>query len=305
MKKAAVEAIDAFLRPSSRELASCLAAPRDEPPAWIPKCLSGNMGRDHGFLLFTPDERQIVLDKEPDLEPCFRLCVGAYEHLRDIERWCLWTRGMDLDIQASPFLMDVDRRLTAWRLSQKGTTKQYAAKRLRFAQETQPDGIAWIAIPAVFSTAYSCIAASIYPPETASLNSLLCVHSGDLAVLGILLSQAHFNWLTGFGSRMQVDCRYSCQWTYNSFPWPSPAALAATRNDLEAAVQGILDARREMGKPLSAICKKMPERLQEAHKRLDEIVDGVYGLPAGREKRLSVLYKKAKQPRLGTIESFF
>ena len=127
MKKAAVEAIDAFLRPSSIELASCLIPPRDNPPAWIPKCLSGNMGRDHGFLLFTPDERQRILDREPSLEPCFRQCVGAYEHLRGIERWCLWTTGMDLDIQASPFLMDVDRRLTAWRLSQKGTTRQYAA----------------------------------------------------------------------------------------------------------------------------------------------------------------------------------
>ena len=304
MKRTAVEAIDAFLRPSSMEMASRLVEPMVEPPAWIPKCLSGNMGRDHGFLLFTPDERQAVLDREPDLEPCFRQCVGAYEHLRNIERWCLWTRGMDLDIQASPFLMDVDKRLAAWRLSQKGTTRQYAAKRLRFAQETQPDGTDWIAIPAVFSTAYSCIAASIYPPETASLDSLRCVHSGDLSVLGILLSQAHYNWLTGFGGRMQTDYRYSCQWTYNSFPWLSPAEMSVYGKDIAEAVHDILDARKETGKSLSETCKRMPEGLRTAHKRLDEIIDEAYGLPVRYENRLAVLLKRAMKPA-GTVEAFF
>lgn len=302
MKKAVVEAIDAFLRPSSIELASCLVPPRDNPPAWIPKCLSGNMGRDHGLLLFTPDERQRILDREPDLEPCFRRCVGAYEHLRNIERWCLWTRGMDLDIQASPFLMDVDRRLTAWRLSQKGTTKQYAAKRLRFAQETQPDGIAWIAVPAVFSTAYSCIAASIYPPEIASLDSLRCVHSEDLSVLGILLSQAHYNWLIGFGGRQETDLRYSAS-LYNSFPWLSPAEMSVYGKDIAKAVQGILDARKETGKPLSKTCKKMPESLQKAHKILDEIIDEAYGLPVKYGDRLAALLKRAMKP-VGTLDAF-
>ena len=302
MKRTAVEAIDAFLRPSPRELAFCLVEPRDEPPAWIPKCLSGNMGRDHGILLYTPDERQRILDREPNLEPCFRLCVGAYEHLRGIERWCLWTRGMDLDIQESPFLMDVDRRLTAWRLSQKGTTKQYATKRLRFAQETQPDGITWIAVPAVFSTAYSCIAASIYPPEIASLDSLRCVHSEDLSVLGILLSQAHYNWLIGFGGRQETDLRYSAS-LYNSFPWLSPAELSVYGKDIAEAVQSILDARRETGKPLTETCKKMPENLQKAHKRLDEIIDEAYGLPVKYEDRLAALLKRAMKP-VGTLDAF-
>ena len=304
MKRTAVEAIDAFLRPSSIELASCLVPPRDNPPAWIPKCLSGNMGRDHGFLLFTSDERQAILDREPSLEPCFRRCVGAYEHLRGIERWCLWTRGMDLDIQASPFLADVDRRLTAWRLSQKGTTRQYAAKRLRFAQETQPAGVAWIAVPAVFSTAYSCIAASIYPPETISLDALRCVYSGGIAVLGILLSQAHYNWLTGFGGKMKKDCRYSCKWIYNAFPWLSPAEMSVYGKDIAEAVQGILDARKETGKPLSETCKRMPEILRTAHKRLDEIIDGAYGLPVKYKDRLAALLKRAMKP-VGTVEDFF
>lgn len=303
MNKAAVEAIDAFLRPSSRELASCLVPPRDNPPAWIPKCLSGNMGRDHGILLFTPDEKQRILDREPNLEPCFRLCVGAYEHLRGIERWCLWTRGMDLDIQASPFLMDVDKRLTAWRLSQKGTTKQYAVKRLRFAQETQPDGTDWIAIPAVFSTAYSCIAASIYPPETISLDALRCVYSGDIAVLGILLSQAHYNWLTGFGGKMIKDYRYTCKWAYNAFPWLSPAEMSVYGKDVAEAVQGILDARKETGKPLSEICKRMPESLRKAHKRLDEIIDEAYGLPVKYGNRLATLLKRAMKP-VDTLDAF-
>ena len=203
---------------------------------------------------------------------------------------------MDLDIQASPFLIDVDRRLTAWRLNQKGTTKQYAAKRLRFAQETQPAGVAWIAIPAVFSTAYSCIAASIYPPETISLDALRCVYSSDIAVLGILL--------TGFGGKMKKDCRYSCKWVYNAFPWLSPAEMSVYRKDIAKAVQGILDARKETGKPLVETCKKMPENLRKAHKRLDEIIDGVYGLPVRLEERLSLLKKAAEKPRPGTLEAF-
>ena len=260
------------------------------------------MGRDHGFLLFTPDERQAILDREPSLEPCFRRCVGAYEHLRGIERWCLWTRGMDLDVQASPFLMDVDRRLTAWRLSQKGTTRQYAAKRLRFAQETQPDGIAWIAVPSVFSTAYSCIAASIYPPETASLDSLRCIYSGNAAILGILLSQAHYNWLTGFGGRQETDLRYSTS-LYKTFPWLSPAELSVYGKNIAEAVQGILDARRETGKPLSETCKRMPESLSTAHKRLDEIIDEAYGLPVRYGNRLAALLKRAMKPA-GTLDAF-
>ena len=193
--------------------------------------------------------------------------------------------------------------MTAWRLSQKGTTRQYAAKRLRFAQETQTDGIAWIAVPAVFSTAYSCIAASIYSPEIASLDSLRCVHSEDLSVLGILLSQAHYNWLTGFGGRHETDLRYSAS-LYNSFPWLSPAEMSVYGKDISEAVQGILDARKETGKPLSETCKRMPESLRTAHKRLDEIIDEAYGLPVKYRDRLAALLKRAMKPA-GTVEDFF
>ena len=77
-----------------------------------------------------------------------------------------------------------------------------------------------------------------------------------------------------------------------------------TGKDIAKAVQGILDARRETGKPLVETCKKMPENLRKAHKRLDEIIDEAYGLSARYGDRLAALLKRAMKPAC-TVEEFF
>ena len=72
--------------------------------------------------------------------------------------------------------------------------------------------------------------------------------------------------------------RYSKDVVYNNFPWPE--ADGATREAIEAAARGVLDAR-EMW-PDSSLADlydatTMPVELRRAHKALDAIVERAYG----------------------------
>ena len=97
--------------------------------------------------------------------------------------------------------------------------------------------------------------------------------------LGILSSNVHMAWMRTVAGRLKSDYRYSGAIVYNNFPWPSPTEEQKAK--IEAAAQGILDARAlypdcslaDLYDPLT-----MPPELRKAHQMNDKAVMEAYGL---------------------------
>lgn len=96
--------------------------------------------------------------------------------------------------------------------------------------------------------------------------------------------------------RMKSDYRYSPA-VYNNFPWPTPSDKQ--RAAIEAAAQGVLDARAaHAGASLADLYDPltMPPDLLKAHQKLDAAVDAAYGFKGGNDAaRVAFLFGRYQQ----------
>jgi hypothetical protein len=109
----------------------------------------------------------------------------------------------------------------------------------------------------------------------------------------------HNAWIRSVAGRLKSDCRYSNQIVYNNYPWPE-APGETQRQKIEAAAQGVLDARAEF--PDASLADlydplTMPPARVKAHHKLDAVVDAAYGKQnfrndAERVAFLFALYRK-------------
>ena len=105
----------------------------------------------------------------------------------------------------------------------------------------------------------------------------------------------HNAWIRYTCGRLKSDFRYSKDIVYNNFPWPERPTAAQTQK-IEAAAQGVLDARAahpnaslaDLYDPLT-----MPPNLVKAHQVLDAAVDAAYGRRSFRNdaERVAFLFE--------------
>lgn len=84
-------------------------------------------------------------------------------------------------------------------------------------------------------------------------------------------------WTKATCGRLESRLQYSVHIVYNNFPWPEPSDTQ--RAAIEAAAQGVLDARAVFpGSSLADLYDPltMPPQLAKAHQRLDAAVDSAY-----------------------------
>jgi hypothetical protein len=115
-------------------------------------------------------------------------------------------------------------------------------------------------------------------PEIIALGTTLIVPGADLFHFGVLSSTMHMAWMRSVCGRLESRYQYSARIVYNNFPWPEPTE--AQRRAIEAAAQGVLDARAKFpGSTLADLYDPvtMPPELARAHSDLDLAVDKAYG----------------------------
>ena len=108
----------------------------------------------------------------------------------------------------------------------------------------------------------------------------------------------HMAWVNAVCGRLKSDYRYSGSIVYNNFPWPEPTEKQ--REAIEAAAQGVLDARAAF--PDSTLADlydptTMPPALVKAHQALDRAVDAAYGKRkfASDAERVAFLFERYQQ----------
>ncbi len=254
---------------------------RSAPLCDVPAMHIGNMPRDGGGFILSPEEKDELIVKEPLAAKWVKSYVGADEFLNNKKRYCLWLLG------ASPSELrsckEVARRVESVRefraKSKAAGTRKFAETPTLFAQITQPMGVDFILVPKVSSERRRYVPMGFMTPETLCSDLVFIIPDATLYHFGVLTSNVHMAWMRAVCGRLKSDYRYSKDIVYNNFPWCSPTD--AQREKIERTAQGILDARALY--PDSSLADLydeavMPPELRKAHQANDAAVAEAYGI---------------------------
>ena len=288
---------------------------RSRPIAAVPEIGIGNKPIDDGNYLFTPQERDAFIAKEPASAPWFRRWLGADEFLNGYERWCLWLGDCPpATLRAMPEALRRVQAVKAFRLASKSApTKKLADTPTRFHVENMPNAT-YLVLPEVSSERRAFIPFGFEQPQTLCSNLVKIAPGATLFHFGVLSSTMHNAWTRTVCGRLESRYRYSAAIVYNNFPWPElpqdsdpnqhPAPATQAQAAIETAAQAVLDARAQFpGSSLADLYDPltMPPALLKAHQKLDAAVDRAYQLCGGKKsyasdaERVAFLFERYQQ----------
>ncbi|MGE0809818.1 MAG: class I SAM-dependent DNA methyltransferase [Immundisolibacter sp.] len=268
------------------DAADVLLPNRSQPICPVPAIGIGNKPIDGGNYLFTAEQRDQFLQREPGAAPWFRRWLGSDEFINGWERWCLWLG--DCPPATLRQMPEVMRRIEAvrnFRLASKSApTRKLAGQATRFHVENIPHQ-PYLVVPKVSSERRLLIPIGFMQPDTLCSDLVFIVRDASLVHFGVLSSTLHMAWVRAVCGRLESRYRYSAGIVYNNFPWPVDAT-DTQRAAIETAAQGVLNARAQF--PQSSLADlydplTMPPALVKAHQALDRAVDAAY-VPSGGKK---------------------
>jgi len=265
------------------------------PLCTVPAMESGNKPIDDGNYLFTPEEKEAFLIKEPNAASLFKRWLGGEEFLNDIERWCLYVAEISPGyLKKLPETMKRIEAVRKFRASSKSEpTKKIAVTPTQFHTSFSCNG-KYIAMPQVSSERRRYIPIAYLSSEYLCGDKLRLIRDASLYHLGVLTSEMHMAWTRCTCGRLKSDYQYSVKIVYNNFPWPEPTDKQ--REDIEAAAQDVLDARAKFpGSSLADLYDPdlMPPVLAKAHTKLDKLVEKAYGKSFGSDAdRVAFLFER-------------
>jgi hypothetical protein len=185
--------------------------------------------------------------------------------------------------------------------SARPTTQELAEFPQLFGEIRQPVSDYFI-VPRHTGEDRKIIPVAKFPSSVICGDANLLIADTSLYVFGVIQSLMHIAWVRSVCGRIKSDYRYSASIVYNNFPWPEPNEKQ--REAIEAAAQGVLDARKlfkdsclaELYDPTLT-----PPELTKAHQKLDRAVDSAYrkssfGTEAERVSFLFELYERLVAP---------
>lgn len=256
-----------------------VVAKRSKPICGVPEITIGNMPNDGGHLLFTNEEKEEFLQKEPLAEKFIKPLLGAYEFINGESRWCLWLEGVSpAEIKSLPLVLERVKKVKEYRgKSTRATTRELANYPTLFGEIRQPK-TDYVLIPRVSSERRTYIPMAFFTQDSIVSDSCLAISNATLYHFGVLTSAMHMCWVKYVCGRLESRFRYSNTMVYNNFPWPS--STPAQMKKIETKAQAVLDARQEFeGSTLADLYdpNTTPPKLTKAHKALDKAVDELYG----------------------------
>ncbi len=287
------------INPYLVEASDVVLVNRRSPICAVPELSFGSMPNDDGHLLMTAEERDVLLRSAPGARHLTRPFLGSVEYINGPPRYCLWLVDISpVELRQYP---EITRRVGAVRTnrleSDREATRRLANAPALFGEMRQPSH-RYLAIPKTSSERRSFIPMGFLDPDVIASTELFTAPDATLYHFGILTSTMHMAWVRAVCGRLKSDYRYSAGVVYNNFPWPD--VTDKQRSNIEAAAQGVLDARAQhsdssladLYDPLA-----MPADLSKAHGSLDRSVDAAYGKTslkseAERVSFLFVLYEK-------------
>ena len=252
---------------------------RNKPLCDIPPIGIGNKPIDGGNYLFTEEQKDEFVKKEPLSEKWFRPWIGSDEFINRYYRYCLWLGDCPPnELRKMPECMKRVQAVREYRLSSPSAgTVKLADTPTRFHVENMPKSN-YIVIPEVSSEKRKYVPMGFLSPEILCSNLVKIVSNATLYHFGVLTSNVHMAWMRAVCGRLETRYRYSKDIVYNNFPWPAPTEEQKAK--IEQTAQAILDARALY--PDSSLADlydelTMPVELRRAHQQNDKAVMQAYG----------------------------
>ncbi len=103
--------------------------PQKESISGLPHMAFGNMARDGGRLILSPDEKTKLIERHPEAGVLVKKLLGSQEFIKGIERWCLWIEDKHLELAKSiPEIQSRINEVCHFRTTSKAkTTQGYAS----------------------------------------------------------------------------------------------------------------------------------------------------------------------------------
>jgi hypothetical protein len=260
---------------------SIFISKRTRPISDVPSINLGGQPIDDGNLVLTEEEKEQLLNIEPQVAPYIRHYMMGKDFINRQPRYCLWLDKVSPAVLKQ--LPNVLKRIQAvkeFRLSsQRESTLRAADTPYLFGApfECITD---YIALPKVSSENRRYIPIDYLSADIIPGDKLFTMQNASLYHFGIMTSNVHMAWMRAVCGRLKSDYSYSNTIVYNNFPWPT--ITPEQEAEISRTAQAILDARN-----LYPDCSladlydevTMPVELRRAHQANDRAVMRAYGLP--------------------------
>lgn len=262
----------------------------------LPEMVIGCTPRDGGFLILGAEEKEALIDAEPDTSRIIRKFVGSKELINGTERYCLVMRQQDA-VQLGG-MAEVARRINGVRdfrlASAKAATRRLAEEPYRFEYLYQGDWSQAILVPAVSSERRQFLPVDRAGRNVIPSNANFALYDAPDWCIALIASRLHLVWIGTVCGRLESRFRYSNTLGWNTFPVPK-----FTEDQLEqlsASARAILKTRyQHHPKTIAQLYDpdKMPDDLREVHRQNDELLETMYiGRPFKNDtERLEKLFK--------------
>ncbi len=282
-----------------------------------PSISFGSMPNDGGHLLLTDEEKETLVNQEPEAERWIRPLLSAREFLNGENRWCLWLVGIQpQELKRLKLVSEKVEQVKKLRTnSDRDATRKLAAFPTLFGENRQPNS-EFVLIPLHSSENRNYIPLGFFDKNHIANNSTSVVPNANLYHFGTMMSAMHMVWVKYTCGRIKSDFRYSNEVVYNNYPFPL-TPTDAQKKKVEEAAQAVLDTRAKyqnpsptgggwVGASLADLYDPvaMPPDLVRAHQALDKAVDLCYrpqpfGSELARIEFLFGLYEQYTAPMFG------
>lgn len=252
---------------------------RTKPLCDVSIMKNGGKPAEGGHLILTTEEKDALLQKEPQASPLIRPFMMGKDFIQRKPRYCLWLVG------ANPSLLkkckEVMRRIEMvkeFRLQSKKAATRKKAETPALFDEVRECISNYVALPKVSSERRRYIPIDYLSKDVIAGDKLFMIPNAEIYYFGILMRNVHMAWMRTVAGRLKSDYSYSNTVVYNNFPWPKPTA--EQKAAIEQTAQGILTARALY--PDASLADlydelTMPPELRKAHQNNDRAVMTAYG----------------------------
>ena len=252
---------------------------RSKPINAPEEMIYGSEPREGGFLIFSPEEKNDLLNKDAFLEPYIKRFVSSDDFINGSERYCLWAEDADLhELRKSKTIIERLEQCRDFREQSKQAQAHKAASTpWKFASPRQPTED-YLLVPVVSSENRRYIPVGYVDKDIIASNACFTIPNASLYTFGVVVSNVHMAWMRAVAGRLKSDYRYSNTIVYNNFIWPDISEN--NKKTIEKTAQKILDARNKY--PNSTLADlyedlMMPTELRKAHQENDKAVMEAYG----------------------------
>ena len=245
----------------------------------VSNLILGNMPKDGGGFVLTPEEKKEFIKNEPLSEQWIKPYIGAVEFINNKQRYCLWLpKANPSELKKCPMVMSRIQQVKEFRLASKApSTRFFAETPTLFCQIAQPESD-FIIVPKTSSGRRQYVPIGFATKDIIVSDLVFIIPNANIYEFGILSSCVHNSWVRVVGGRLKSDYRYSRDIVYNTFPWPTPTDEQKAK--IEKTAQAILDVRAKY--PDCSLADlydelSMPPDLRKAHQANDRAVMEAYG----------------------------